>query len=291
MADEEGSEDTLLDSILEEESEGGDEQGGETAGEEEQEESGESEEGGETEEGSEEQETEAEGGEGPGDEDESEEGEEDEGTERAQPTRGQSRVQRLAQERNQLRAELEMIRRNGGGQGGGQGGNAGGGAQAPTRQQMRDGFKQGIQQKLGNDFALIAPDQQADRLLGAMETILEPLARSIQAGQFGGNDRQQFYEARGNNRWVQANKAEIERRFQDALSKGFPIPREQIARDLAGEKALNQLGAGGKQARKQAQNRKAAAKGTPTKGRGDKGGKTARSDLQDLESRLDGVKI
>lgn len=287
MADEEGSEDTLLDSILEEE--GGEQE--QAAPETEEEESAEAE-GGEqeTEEGAESEETEAEGGEGPGDEEESEEGEEDQG-ERTQPSRGQSRIQRLNEERNRLRAENEELRRRAGG-GGGQGGAGDGGrTQAPTPQAIRENVKKSVQEKLGPDFSVLAPDQQADRLLGAMEAVLQPVIRGLQGNQFASNDKAQFYEDRRGNRWVERNKGEIERRFQAALAQGYTVPREQIARDMAGEQALTGIQKGGGSARRQASNRKAAARGTPTRGRGDTKGSSRMSEMQQLEKRLEDVKI
>lgn len=285
MADREESDDTLLDSILDEEAEEGGEGTSETE-EQEGEESQGSEEEGEGE--SEEQETEAEGGEGPDDAEES--GEDEGGEEEEAPrSRGQSRQQKLANENNRLRAELEAARR-GGGQGNG-GGNAQPGAQAPNPQQFRENLKRGIQEKLGQDFALIAPDQQADRLLGAMETILQPVVRNLQGNTFASNDRAQFYEDRAGNRWVQKNKGEIERRFQAALQQGFTVPREQIARDMAGEQALTGVQKNGGSSRRQASNRKAAARGTPTRGRGDTSGRSRRSDMEQLEDRLKDVKI
>lgn len=286
MADEEGSEDTLLDSILEEEGEE-QEQG---QPESEEDESAEQE-GGEqeSEEESDQQETEAEGGEGPDDADESEEGEEDQG-ERARPSRGQSRIQRLNEERNRLRAENEELRRRAGG-GGGQGGGGNVQPQGQTPQQFRETLKKGVQEKLGPDFALLQPDQQADRLMGAMETMLQPIVRGLQGNQFASNDRAQFYEDRAGNRWVQRNKGEIERRFQAALAQGFTVPREQIARDMAGEQALTGIQKGGGSARRQAKNRKEAARGTPTRGRGDTSGRSRKSDMEQLEERLKDVKI
>lgn len=283
MADED-SDDTLLDSILDEEK-GEQEQGApETEEEESTEAEGEEQ---ETEGESESEETEAEGGEGPGDEEESEEGEEDQG-ERTQPSRGQSRIQRLNEERNRLRAENEELRRRAGG-GGGQGGDNR--TQAPTPQAIRENVKKSVQEKLGPDFSVLAPDQQADRLLGAMEAVLQPVIRGLQGNQFASNDKSQFYEDRRGNRWVERNKGEIERRFQAALAQGYTVPREQIARDMAGEQALTGIQKGGGSARRQASNRKAAARGTPTKGRGDTRGTSRKSDMQQLEERLKDVKI
>lgn len=287
MADED-SEDTLLDSILEEE--GGEQE--QAAPETEEEESAEA--GGEeqeTEEGTESEETEAEGGEGPGDEEESEEGEEDQG-ERTQPSRGQSRIQRLNEERNRLRAENEELRRRAGG-GGGQGGDNTR-TQAPTPQAIRENVKKSVQEKLGPDFSVLAPDQQADRLLGAMEAVLQPVIRGLQGNQFASNDKSQFYEDRRGNRWVERNKGEIERRFQAALAQGYTVPREQIARDMAGEQALTGIQKGGGSARRQASNRKAAARGTPTRGRGDSGGRSKapkEGTLEYYEKNLEDVKI
>ena len=283
MADED-SDDTLLDSILEEE--GGEQE--QTAPDTEEEESAEAEgEERETGEESESEETEAEGGEGPGDEEESEEGEEDQG-ERTQPSRGQSRIQRLNEDRNRLRAENEELRRRAGG-GGGQGGDNR--TQAPTPQAIRENVKKSVQEKLGPDFSVLAPDQQADRLLGAMEAVLQPVIRGLQGNQFASNDKSQFYEDRRGNRWVERNKGEIERRFQAALAQGYTVPREQIARDMAGEQALTGIQKGGGSARRQASNRKAAARGTPTRGRGDTRGTSRKSDMQQLEDRLKDVKI
>lgn len=280
----EGTGDTLLDSIIEEEEEqpGAEESEEQEAGEAEgeEEESGEAE--GEESEEREEPEAEAEGP------DDTEEEEPEEGEEEAPRTRSQSRIQRQQAEINRLRAENEGYRR--GGQGGG-GGAAPAQPAGPTPQQFRDNLKKGVAEKLGKDFSLLSEDQQADRLLGAMETVLNPIVRGLQGNQFASSDRAAFYETHQSNRWVQKNKAEIERRFQDALSKGFPIPREQLARDMAGELALKQLGGGGKAARRDAQNRKSAARGTPTRGRGDAGGKSKKSDMQQLEERLEGVKI
>jgi len=283
----EDDDDTLAASIREETTGGGEQEEG---GESEQEETQEGTEGeGESEEestGEEEGEAEEAEASGPGEEEETEEEDEDTG-ERTQ-SRGRNRVQKLAEERNRLRAENEELRRRASG-----GQHNGGGQAAPiqqTPQQVRDGIKANVT-KLMDGFEFLSPADRAERMMQAQEKVLQRVMQPLQFSAADTQDQTRFSRQYGNNPLYKRLSAKVEEQVTQARSQGQFIPREIIFMNLVGQDAVRQIVKGGGKQRRAAEGRKAVAAGVSTKGKGDTGGKGTKSRIQALEERLSNVKI
>lgn len=223
--------------------------------------------------------------------DESEE-EEEEPEERVEGKgRAPERIRRQSEEIRRLRADNERLQRERGG---------GGTATRPTQvdpQAMRKAVTDDLKKALGEGgLALMTPEQQANFLTGTVERLVSPVLRQI-AGSVGANqDRQVFKEKYGSDPktapFFKRFQNDVESKFAEAQSQGYFIPREQFFKEMVAEAVMKGLEKGGAQQRRQRDIRKIKAGGSPTKGRGDVGGKRGKETrLGALEKRLDGVKI
>lgn len=222
-----------------------------------------------------------------GDEDQEDGQDDDQGEDESQdePPRGraQARIRRLQAERAELKARLDALER---GQGGSNAGNTQQQPPPDMRKQIRDDLAKNM-----DGFNFKTPAEQADIVASTIERVLGaaviPLARS----QWANADKQNFRDTYGQDAVFKKLAPKVEEIFNDALSKGFQVTREQIYIQELGKQARQGLSKHAGAERRQREIRRTKATATSAGGRGDAGGRHKGDRASELEKRLDGVKI
>lgn len=192
----------------------------------------------------------------------------------AAPTRGQGRIQRLANEAKTAREERDAAKRE---------------AEELRRQQWQQQNARSEQEERER-LALMTPDERADYRISQTERKFEQRFREQQVQSAATMDKV-AYDAKATINPVYAQfKDEVEQRFQDQLRKGQPVERELILKLVLGERALSGARTGTSAARKRAQPRVESQRVASGSGRSDSASQRGRSG-ETPESRLKDVYI
>lgn len=208
--------------------------------------------------------------------DQADDGEQEELTDggggRGAPSRGQSRIQRLANERAEHKARADRLEQEL--------------AEARRSQWQRDNQQTEAQER--ERLALMTPEERADYRISQIERKFSSERHADRMAHQSAMDKVS-YDAKASTNPVYAKFAdEVEARFQQQMQQGRPVEREIILRLLLGERALSGAAAGNGAARRQGRSRVESQRVAAGSGKGDaasargKAGETPESRLKDV---------
>lgn len=199
---------------------------------------------------------------------------EDEGKVEAKPpSRGEARLQKLANEAKAAKEEAARARRE----------------TEELRRQQWQASQTVTEQQERERLALMTPEERAEYRIEKMQRELA-VSRQQDRIQTAALLDKTAYDAKATINPTYAKfKDEVEARFQDQLAKGQPVEREVILKFLLGERALNGAVNSGKAA-KAAKSRVEAQKVSSGSGKGDAASQRGKAG-DSPEKRLAGVII
>lgn len=181
--------------------------------------------------------------------------------ERQQPSRGETRIQRLANEAKAAREEAAAARRE--------------------AEQLRRSQEQASQhlteQQERERLALMQPEE---RMAYALDKQNREMQRKLQEMEFRTQnltDKAAFEAKASIHPTYQKFQADVEEKFQELLAKGTPTDRETILKFMLGERALAAANPNKNRAAKTGQNRLAAQTVKPGSAKGDAASQRAKA--------------
>ncbi len=197
------------------------------------------------------------------------------GVDDEKPSRGETRIQRLANEAKAAREEAAAARR-----------------EADTLRRSQQQASQHLtEQQERERLALMTPEERTTYQLDRMQRTTQQQLREMEFRTQNLTDKAAFDAKATIHPTYQKYQEEVEDKFQDLLQKGTPTDRETILKFMLGERALQNASISKlRKAAQAGQNRVAAQSTKPTNAKGDAASQRGKA-ADGPEKRLAGVFI